>query len=289
MGGLRLLVVGGTGYLGRGVVPYLVREDHQVWVLARQKAKMADVTVIQGDALQVDWPAVLEGMDGVVNLVGIIREDPGANRTFTTMHVRLVERLVRAMVDHGPTRLVHVSALGSREQAVAAYHRTKWEAEQLIRAETAISATILRPSLIFGGGSPFFQTLAQMAGTPLGAMVPGPGTSQFDPIFRDDVAAMIGQTLRHEAESAGDTFEMGGPERFPLKALIAHVAKVRNMGPVAYHHLPLSWLTRAARVGQGWSWFPVTVDQLTMLAEDNITDDERWQQWVSPTPLGTDL
>ncbi len=286
---MRVLVVGGTGYVGQGVVPVLRDAGHEVSIMARHKETISGVEVIGGDGRFVDWRAPLKGTQAVVNLVGIIRENRSTESTFQSVHVDLVKRLLAAMQGEGVSRLIQMSALGSRSDAVARYHQTKWMAEEEIRRTGGLSFTILRPSLVFGSGSPFFKTLGQLAGTPLGAMIPGSGDSRFDPVFRGDLAHMVLSVLEDPKGTASETFELGGPERWTLNGLVAHVAQVKKLGPVAQHHLPLAWLNRLARIGEGFSRFPVTVDQLTMLAEDNITEDHRWHQYVEPTKLGTDL
>jgi NADH dehydrogenase len=286
---VRVLVVGGTGYVGQGVVPVLRDAGHEVSILARHKETISGVEVIRGDGRVLDWRVPLKGTQAVVNLVGIIREHRSTESTFQSVHVDLVKRLLAAMQSEGVSRLIQMSALGSRRDAVARYHQTKWMAEEEIHRTEGLSFTILRPSLVFGSGSPFFKTLGQLAGTPLGAMIPGSGDSRFDPVFRGDLAHMVLSVLEDPQGTAGETFELGGPERWTLNGLVAHVAQVKKLGPVAQHHLPLAWLNRMARIGEGFSRFPVTVDQLTMLAEDNITEDRRWHQYVEPTKLGIDL
>ncbi len=281
---MRVLVIGGTGYVGRAVVPALVAAGYEVSTIARQNQEMPGVAMIAADATSIDWSRALVRMDAVVNLVGIIREHRSAGVTFETMHVALVERLLAGMTRAGVSRLVQMSALGSRPGSASGYHQTKWMAEERVRRSESVAWTIVRPSLVFGGGSPFFKTLGQIAGTPLGAMIPGQGQSEFDPVFRGDLAKMMVAILEDEPGTAGQTFEVGGPGRFSLNRLIRHVAQVKGLGPVAEHHLPIGWLMRLARLGEGFSSFPVTVDQLQMLSENNTTDDHRWHRYVSPSP-----
>lgn len=286
---MRIVVVGGTGYLGGAVVATLVASGHQVVVVSRhQKSANGEVEMVRADALEMNWDPVLAEVDAVVNLVGVIREVPDQAVTFERLHVQLVERLLQAMPRAGVHRLIQMSALGTRADAVSRYHQTKWTAEERVR-QGGVRFTILRPSLLFGGGSPFFATLEQIASTPIGAMIPGTGRGLFDPVYRGDVARMVAAALADESKTAGQTFELGGPQRFSLDQLIGHVVQVKRLGRVAKHHLPLSFLKSAAGLGQRFRWFPVTTDQLQMLNENNITDDQRWYAWVSPTPIAGDL
>ena len=284
---MRVLVIGGTGYLGQALVQSLVASGHQVSVVARSKASISGARLFSGDAIRMDWSEPLDDVQAVVNVLGIIRQTPSA--TFEAVHVEVVARLVAAMQLKGVSRLIHISALGTRANARAQYHQSKWRGEQRIADTEGLSYTILRPSLVFGGGSPFFRTLGQIASTPLGAMIPGNGQGLFEPVYRGDVVAMVSAALADEARTRGETFELGGPERFSLNDLVQHVVEVRQLGPVAFHHLPLPWLSRVARWAQGFSAFPVTPDQLLMLTEDNVTEDTRWHEWVKPTHLAKDL
>lgn len=285
---MRVVVVGGTGYVGTALADELSRHGHQPVLVARHTPR-GPYEFHDGDVLTMPLEGVLAGADAVVNLVGIIRERPIHGVTFEAMHVDWVHRLLENMRTAGVDRLVHLSALGTGKSARSRYHQTKWRAEERIRSERAVTATVLRPSLIFGGGAPFFAMLAQIAGTPFGALIPGDGQARFDPVYRGDVARMIQAALTDREGTANQLFELGGPDRFTLEQLVSHVAKAKGLGPVAHRHLPIGLLQALAHYGERVPAFPVTVDQLTMLAESNITDDTRWHRWVTPTPIGTDL
>lgn len=285
---MRIVVVGATGYVGSAVVEEISRHGHRPVLVARHTPH-SPFEAYGGDVLTMPLEGPLAGADAVVNLIGIIRERPAHGMTFEALHVEWVERLLANMRSAGVDRLVHVSALGTRQNARSRYHQTKWQAEERIRRDDGVAATILRPSLIFGGGAPFFAMLAQIAGTPFGALIPGDGGARFDPVYRGDVARMIYAALTDPEQTAGELFEMGGPERFTLDQLVSYVARVRGLGPVAHRHLPVGLLSSLARLGERLPAFPVTVDQLMMLDESNITDDTRWHQWVVPTPIGSDL
>jgi NADH dehydrogenase len=235
----------------------------------------------------MDLAAAVKETDAVVHLVGIIQEYPSRGITFEEMHSRVTERLVQTMKETGDSRLIYISALGTKAHAVSRYHQTKWEAEQKVRAYPG-PWTILRPSLLFGGGAPFFATLKSQSKWPA-VPVPGSGTTLFQPVARTDIAELIAQLL-DTGEGIGETWEAGGPKRYTLNALYRQAGLSVGRHHVSLVHIPMAAILLAARLGQNLPGFPVSVDQLLMLAEPNTTDDVRWRQLVpSAEPMGLDL
>jgi NADH dehydrogenase len=228
----------------------------------------------------MDLARAFDGAEAVIHLVGIIREMPQSGITFEWMHVGATERVLVAMRATGISRLIHMSALGTRRAASSQYHRTKWEAEQLVRAADGVKSTILRPSLMFGGSPPFFemlQTLAQLPRVP----VPGDGRTLFQPVSVHDVATLIARTLPDDA--AYDlTLEIGGPDRFTLNQLFDGMAMRIGRPHPPKIHLPLGMVGAVARLSSILP-VPITPDQLAMLTEPNVTDDDTWHRWV-PAP-----
>src|SRR5258706_5487520 len=115
-----IAVVGGTGFLGRHVVEALLKEGYLVRALSRRTGF---------DALRPN-PGDFRGVDAVVNLAGIKREEGG--QTFQVVHVDLVRRLVEEMQAAGVRRLVHISVVVARPAADLPYHDTKWKGEEIV-------------------------------------------------------------------------------------------------------------------------------------------------------------
>ncbi len=284
---VNIVVTGASGYVGSTVLRALTEAGHGVKGIARHADKSAPAGVrwALGDIRDMDLVEPFRGADAVIHLIGIIREIPAQKVTFEAMHVGSTQRVLAAMNTLGIPRLIQMSALGTRPRAVSQYHRTKWEAEQLVRATSHLKATILRPSLIFGGHAPFFDMLGSLAKLPM-VPVPGDGNTLFQPVYRGDVAALI-CALLEDSGTAGKTMEIGGPDRYTLNQLFDFMGAQAGRPHPPKMHLPLGFVGAVARLSNVLP-VPVTPDQLAMLTEPNITDDDQWHQWVDqPTTLAS--
>ncbi len=269
---MKVAVTGGTGFVGGHIVGELMANGHEVTLLVRKVPEPGSqrgegVRFVQGDVVTGAGLAELaEGKDAFIHLVGIIRE-AGSN-TFEAVHRRGSENSARAAEEAGVSRYLHMSALGTREEAVSEYHRTKWAGEMAVRS-SGLNWTIFRPSIIFGPEDSFINMLAElMRKTPVMPVIGG-GENLMQPIFVRDVARYYCRAL--EVDRAGrKTYELGGPDVFSFIQILKIIKKVLGIKRL---FLPVpSWLVNPlVRAGgmlgiQG----PITPDQLVMLSEDNI-------------------
>jgi uncharacterized protein YbjT (DUF2867 family) len=232
----RVLVLGGTGFVGRATMARLMGSPQgaglRVTVPSRRPAQhkalgtLPGVELVQADVHQ---PAVLRqllaGHDAVLNLVAVLHADVA---TFRRVHVDLPHQLATACLATGVHRLVHVSALGVPEDPALApsqYLRSKAEGEAVLRTFTVdrhaaerLSLTVLRPSVIFGAQDRFMNLFAQLQ--VLAPLLPLAGAdARFQPVWVEDVAAALVSCLCEPA-SAGQTFEAAGPEVWTLAELV---------------------------------------------------------------------
>jgi len=162
-----ITIFGGTGFIGRHLVPMLVRSGETVRLAVRHPGRVQMTTespqapeLIQADVLDdVAVAGAVAGTDAVVNLVGILTET--TSQTYRAIHVEGARRVALAAQRHGVTRLIHISALGSSLTSPAISDRTKAEGEQIVR-EVFPQATMVRPSLVFGEDGHFFGRFVAM-------------------------------------------------------------------------------------------------------------------------------
>jgi NADH dehydrogenase len=210
--------------------------------------------------------AAAAGTERVIHLVGIIQEGPGF--TFRSVHVEGTRNILEASKKAGVRHFFFQSALGSRPDAVSQYHKTKWEAEELVRS-SGIPFTILRSSLIYGPGDLFTIRLAEMMKLAPVLPVIGPGKSKVQPIFIDDVATCIVKIVTSDA-FLNRVYEIGGPEQLTYEEVTLAIAEVLGIKRPKLH-LPLAFMKPMARVLEAvLPKPPVTTDQLIMLQEDNV-------------------
>jgi uncharacterized protein YbjT (DUF2867 family) len=264
-----ILITGGTGFIGRHLVARMASEGEQMRVLARHRAEVPGAEIVRGDVTEPSsLAAAVQGCSAVIHLVGIIRESRSAS--FHRVHAEGTRNVIAACLGSGVRRLLHMSALGVRERAASRYHRSKWEAEQLVR-QSGLDFTIFRPSIAFGEGDAFLPTIRSLVAVPPVIPIIGPGTALLQPVSVEDIVSCFVGALRKD-ETVGQTYELGGPETYGFEQLIDLVADTEGIEKLKVH-LPL-WLMRpaAAILSRLSSRFPLTPDQLTMLLEDNCCD-----------------
>ncbi|MDH4163104.1 MAG: complex I NDUFA9 subunit family protein [Nitrospirota bacterium] len=267
-----ILVTGATGFVGRHLVKRLRQDGFAVRAVVRTPAKASwlkdlGVEVVPGDISdQTSLEAAVQGCDKVIHLVGIIQE--GRGFTFRSVHVDGTRNVLDSAKKAGVRHFFYQSALGTREHAKSEYHKTKWEAEKLVKA-SGIPYTILRPSLIYGSGDLFTIRLAEMIRLSPVLPVIGTGRSKIQPIFIDDVVTCMARILKDD-RFLNKTFEIGGPEELSYEEVTRAIAAALGVRRPTVH-MPLFFMRTVAKIGESLlPKPPVTTDQLIMLQEDNV-------------------
>jgi NADH dehydrogenase len=286
---MKVFVTGGTGFVGREILGQLLSAGHEVRALVRDgsqdklsghqnlEAHLGDVT----DAASL--VGALDGCDAVIHLVGIIREFPGRGITFKKMHVTATENILEACDEQGVQRFLHMSSNGTRERGTTAYHRTKWQAEELVR-DSGLDWTIFRPSLIFGRGSEFVKMLTELIRRVPVVPVIGDGQYRMQPVSVEQVAVSFVKALAMP-ESIGKTYHQGGSESYTYDAILDLTGKAMGRKQVTKVHQPLFMIKPMIKMLQGFEQFPITEGQLKMLIEGNVCDPDEWAQAFGLAPI----
>jgi NADH dehydrogenase len=275
---MKIFLSGGTGFVGGHLRKALLERGHSIRLLVHRKRESfeAGVELAEGDVTRPDTlAAAVAGCDATINLVGIIREFPARGITFEKLHVEAMQNVVEAANKAGIRRHLQMSALGTRPDATSLYHRTKYRGEEHVRA-SGLDWTIFRPSLIFGPGDAFVNMLAGYIRTYPAVPVIGDGRYRLQPIAADDVARCFAMALEMP-ETAGQTYEVCGPDRLTYNELLDTIGSVLGKPRVPKIPNPLSIMKLVVPLLQGFSFFPITMDQITMLVEENICDGN-WQK-----------
>jgi NADH dehydrogenase len=274
---MRIFLVGGTGFIGRGVLPKLLKEGFEVVALVRERSlnkliprEHPRLRVILGDLFRPKtYYNLEENFYALVNLVGILRERRGA--TFRDLHVKAVELLVNFAKDKGIERFIHISANGVRPDGVP-YQRSKWEGEEIIR-KSGLLFTILRPSIVLGDDKETFNfngLLDLLLIFPI-IPLPGGGNFLFQPVSRDRVAECVVEALK-DPKGTSKIHHLCGDRVVTFKEMLKERKGKRKR---LFINFPMSLFRFFVSILGRIPLFPLTVDQLKMMEQGNICPEEK--------------
>ena len=274
-------VWGGTGFVGRYVVRSLARAGWRIRVTARH-AHVAPELRVMGEVGQIEFSSAnlrnpeavartVADAQAVVNLVGVLQQ--GGRQTFQALQADGAAALAQAAAAAGVERFVQVSAIGADPAGASLYARTKAAGEAAVRAAIP-TATVLRPSVVFGPEDDFFNRFAAMAA--LSPVLPliGGGRTRFQPVYAGDVGEAVARALGR-ADARGRTYELGGPAvddfRALMELMMREIGRYRGLVPVPFPVAGL--LGKAGDVVAAMQLpAPVTSDQVELLKRDNVCD-----------------
>jgi NADH dehydrogenase len=271
-------VFGGSGFLGRNVVRALAKRDFRIRVAVRRPElaghlqPLGRVGQIHAVQANVRYPASVEAAmrdsQVAINLVGILAE--GGAQSFDAVQAKGAEAIAQAAAAVG-ARMVHVSAIGADENALSAYARAKAAGEKAVLAAVP-SATILRPSIVFGPEDQFTNRFAALARiSPLLPLIGG-GVTKMQPVYVGDVATAVAAAVDGKAKP-GATYELGGPEVLTMREIMEVILAVteRNRTLVS---LPFGLAKLQAMFLQfAPGPLKLTPDQVELLRSDNVVSD----------------
>ncbi len=258
----KVCVIGGAGFVGHHIVHLLHSGGYEVRVPTRHRERAKDLLVLPGvDVVEANihdpmaLQQLLEGMDAVINLVGVLHETkigridkPSARRgDFHEAHVELPRKILQACAKHGIKRVLHMSALNADATSKSAYLRSKGVGEALLREAgqphsdnerwyldgpkftrgQRMAVTVFRPSVIFGAEDSFLNQFAcLLRRLPVLALACGQSTLQ--PVYVEDVARAFVQSLENPA-TYDQAYDLCGPKVYTLLQLVAYVAQLQGI------------------------------------------------------------
>jgi uncharacterized protein YbjT (DUF2867 family) len=292
---VKVLVTGGTGFIGPKVVRAIVESGHDVRALARNPQKASHVAelgaeLVEGDLTDADsLRSAAAGVEAVVNLVAIRQGRP---EEFQRIMIDGNRSLLLAAGDAGVQRFVLMSALGTTDETkdLVPYYGAKWQMEQDVRA-SSIPHVIHRPCFAFGKDGGILVTFRKIAKLAPVTPIPGPGHQRIQPIWVDDIAEYFARSLELDA-ATNRTFELGGPDVVSWNEFWERLKKALGIRRPSVH-VPIGLVKVQALVTERLPGnIPLTRDLLKMLqGPDNVvTNDDAVRTFQLPlVPLDEQL
>lgn len=270
-----IAITGATGFVGNTILQRARAEGYPVRAIVREPAKARWLTeqygaelfhgnVLSGAALG----GAFAGCKCVIHLVGVINE--WQENTFERAHTQATINVLDATKQAGVKRYLHMSALGTRANAVSRYHQTKWAAEEAVR-KSGLAWTIFRPSMIYGPGDKSINVLAKLVRLAPCVPVLGAGRSKIQPVAVDVVAAAFVGAIKQD-EAVGKTYDLCGPKSFSWNELYDKLLQVQGLRrPKLHIPLPIARL-KAWCLERMFEYPPFNREMITMSREDNVGD-----------------
>lgn len=298
-----ILLTGGTGVIGRGLIPALLDAGHRVRLLSRHAddgagdwpggrvepwpADVADAAAVAGSA---------DGCDAVIHVAGITRE-ASLDMSFERINVEGTRHVVREAERAGVRRFLFASSLGA-DRGGTGYHRSKRAAEAIV-ARFAGSWTVLRPGNVYGPGDEVISSLLVLVRTLPALPVVGDGGQRFQPVWYRDLGDAIARCLERD-DLAGRTLELAGDDVTTLNDLLDRLERLEGRTRPRLP-IPTALADLGARVAEGMSLgrllervtgldIPLDSAKLGMLQEENVVRDPAGNGLthvlgISPVPL----
>jgi len=277
---MKVLVTGGTGFVGRHLCETLHERGHDVTALGRSpdEGVLPDgVETVVGDVTAYDSIVdAFAGQDAVVQLVALspLFEPKGGNDRHFEVHLGGTENCVAAAEEHDVDRFLQMSALGADPEGSTAYIRSKGDAEAAVRTSN-LDWTIIRPSVVFGEGGEFVSFTKRLKGMFAPKLpiypLPGGGKTRFQPIWVGDLVPILADALADEAH-AGETYELGGPEVLTLRQITNMVYDAEGKS-VSIVSVPMPLAGVGLKTMGALPGFPMGGDQYRSLQFDNTIEN----------------
>lgn len=281
---MRVLVCGARGFIGAQVVRRLRTQGHEVIGGVSRAPQAQEVLVDYAhDTSPAVWLPRLQGVDVVVNAVGVLRDSRA--RPIQAVHSDVPQALWQACVQAGVGRVVQVSALGV-DASQTVYAATKRAADEALLAEQTagrLSATVVRPSVVFGRGGDSSALFMNLARLPV-LVLPQPMLAALvQPVSVHDLADVLVDLVGHAGDETVITAV--GAERLSMADFVASLREQLGARRAPVWPLPMPLTRLSARLGDAVPGVPWCSETLAMLAQDNVGDIEAFAQRLGREPV----
>lgn len=294
---MKVLVTGGTGVVGKAAVDHLLKAGHTVRLLSRHAGSDArqwsgGVEPHTGSVSSDEAVAgAAEGCEAVLHVAGIVAESPPES-TFQEVNVEGTRRLAREARRAGGRRFVYVSSYGA-DVGQSDYHRSKFAAEEVVRAEAPPGWLVVRPGNVYGPGDEVISLLLKMVRTLPAIPLIGSGGQPFQPVWMDDLGVALARAVER-AQPSETVVNVMGPDVTTMRDVIELLGRITQRSPVLVpvpEFLAKMGTQALETVGID---FPVKEGQITMLQEGNVLPEGAVNALtetfgVTPTPLAEGL
>jgi uncharacterized protein YbjT (DUF2867 family) len=263
---MKILVTGGTGVIGEGVLPELSARGHRVRVLSRHAEEDAKqwkgIEAFDGDVADASSiRGAADGCDAVLHIAGIVAEEP-PEVTFAAVNVGGTRNLLEETQRAGVKRFVYVSSLGV-ERGASDYHRSKREAEELVR-QSPLEWTIVRPGNVYGPGDEVISLILKMVRMLPAVPVIDTGDQEFQPLWHEDLAKLLVAVVER-IDLGKETLEAAGPDVTTMNDLVRRFSEITGRTPV---RVPVP--NALAQLTAKLTTVPIDENKLKMLGEENV-------------------
>lgn len=285
---MKVLILGGSGFVGSHLVRRLSREGHSITVVTRYPNAARHLEIVPRVKIRVFDPydperldTALAGHDALINLVGILNESGRDGSGFHRVHVELVEIALEACARAGSARFIQMSALNAG-MGESHYLQTRGEAEQRVQA-SSLNWTIFRPSTIFGPDDSFLNRFASLLA--ISPVLPlARHEARFAPVYVGDVVEAFVRVLA-ERDHVGEIYELCGAETWALREIVAWIAEQRGMRRWVIG-LPDVLGRLQGRVFDFVPGKPFSSDNFRSLLLDSVCSDDGFDRLgISPWPM----
>ncbi len=284
-------IFGGSGFLGRAVVRALCKRDYRIRVAVRRPElaghlqPLGRVGQIHAVQTNLRYPASVEaamrGAEIAINLVGILA--PGGAQSFEAVHAAGAASVARAAAA-ADARMIHVSAIGADANSTALYARSKAAGEAAV-LDAVPSATIFRPSVVFGPEDQFTNRFASLARMSPALPLIGGGATKMQPVYVGDVATAIAEAVDGKTRT-GAVYELGGPEvlsmREIMQLILSTIGRDRMLVSLPFGIAKFQAMFLQFAPGA----FTLTPDQVELLRNDNVVSDAAKSEKLTLEGLG---